>query len=225
MSTIKLRQSVNLPPEVEQVLAILSRAGFFDDGLLVGSWAMPLYRELYGIEYYLRTDDVDFALGSEVLKKQKSTDIEEALTAEGISSIIDNLTGLQKFLSGTFGIEFLIHRKGGREEIVSIGRYNIHAQPLPFLDLLFASPVVIQTAGYKVRMPSPESLFLHKLIIAQRRTKESKKLKDLEQCSVLAAHLDPGKLKDLAGSYTMSKTTIQNIKKSCDHIGLPTDFL
>lgn len=225
MSTVKLNQPVDLPTEVEQVLTVLGKAGFFDDGLLVGSWAMLFYRELYGIEYYLRTDDVDFALGSKVLKKQKGTDIEEALIAEGISSIIDNLTGLQKFLTGTFGIEFLIHRKGGREEIVSIGRYNIHAQPLPFLDLLFVSPVIIQTAVYRIRVPSPESLFLHKLIIAQRRKKESKRLKDLEQCSVLAPHLDSGKLKKLAECYTMSKATIQNIKRSCDNIGIPADFL
>jgi len=225
MSIVKLKQHVNLPPEVEQVMAILGRAGFFDDGLLVGSWAMPFYRELYGIEYYLRTDDVDFALGSEVLKKQKGTDIEEALTAEGVSSIMDSLTGLQKFLSGTFGIEFLIHRKGGREEIVSIGRYNIHAQPLPFLDLLFGSPIVIQTPEHKIRIPSPEALFLHKLTIAQRIKKESKKLKDLEQCSVLAPHLDSVKIKELAESYTMSKTTIQNIKRSCNPIGIPADFL
>jgi hypothetical protein len=137
-------QPVNLPPEVEQTLAVLGQAGFFDDGLLVGSWAMPFYRELYGIEYFLRTDDVDFALGSEVLKKPKGTNIEEALMAEGTSSIMDKLTGLQKFLSGAFGIEFLIHRKGGMDEIVSFERYNIHAQPLPFLDLLFVSPVTIQ---------------------------------------------------------------------------------
>lgn len=210
---------------MEQALAVLGQAGFFDDGLLVGSWAMPFYRKLYGIECFLRTDDMDFALGSEVLKKPKGTNIEAALTAEGISSIMDKLAGLQKFLSGAFEIEFLIHRKGGREEIVSIGRYNIHAQPLPFIDLLFESPVAIQTAGHKIRIPSPESLFLHKLIIAQRRKKESKKLKDLEQCSILAPHLNSGNLKKLAGSYTMSRTTIQNIKRSYDAIGIPAGFL
>jgi hypothetical protein len=108
MSTVKLKQPVDLPTEVEQALAVLGQAGFFDDGLLVGSWAMPFYR---------------------------------------------------------------------------------------------------------------------KLIIAQRRKKESKKLKDLEQCSVLAPYLDSGKLKKLAGSYTMSKTIIQNIKRSCDAIGNPAGFL
>jgi len=225
MKTHKLDKPVNLPLEVEQVMMVLDGSGFFEDGLLVGSWVMPFYRELYGIEYYLRTDDLDFALEHEVLKKQKSTDIEAALSAEGVNPIMDNLTGLQKFLSGTFGLEFLIHRKGGRDEIVLVSRYNIHAQPLPFLDLLFMASVRVETRRYTIRLPSPESLFLHKLIVAQRRKKESKKLKDLEQCSVLAGHLDPGKVLELVRSYKMSKTTIQNIRKSCDTIGIPVDFL
>jgi hypothetical protein len=225
MKTHKISHSVNLPPEVEQVLAVLDQSGFFDDGLLVGSWVMPFYLELYGIEYYLRTDDMDFALGPEVLRKKRSTDIEAALSAEGVSPIMDSLTGLQKFLSGTFGLEFLIQRKGGRDEIVSVSRYNIHAQPLPFLDLLFLSPVGVETDRFTVKIPSPETLFLHKLIIAQRRKKESKKLKDLEQCSIMAAHLEPAIISELAKAYTMSRTTIQNIRKSCDSIGIPTDFL
>lgn len=204
---------------------VLDKSGFFNDGLLVGSWTFPFYRELFGIEYYLRTDDVDFALGPEVLKKKGGADIEAGLIAEGISSVMDNLTGLQRFLSGTFGIEFLIHRKGGREGIVTVNKYNIHAQPLPFLDLLFMSPLEIKTSQYTVRIPSPEALFLHKLIIAQRRKKESKQFKDLEQCSVLAPHLDPDVLTELVHSYSMSKSTVQNIRKSCAAIDIPADFL
>ena len=105
---------------MEQILVVLDKSGFFYDGLLVGSWAFPFYRELFGIEYYLRTDDVDFALGSDVLNKKAGTDVEAALLAEGISSVMDNLTGLQKFLSGSFGVEFLIHRRGNRDEIVTV---------------------------------------------------------------------------------------------------------
>ena len=225
MSTYKLDQLITLPHEMEQILVVLNKSGFFNDGLLVGSWTFPFYRELFGIEYYLRTDDVDFALGTEVLKKKSGTDIEAALIAEGISSVMDNLTGLQKFLLGTLGIEFLIHRKGGREEIVTVNKYNIHAQPLPFLDLLFMSPLEIKASQYTVRIPSPEALFLHKLIIAQRRKKESKQAKDLEQCSVLAPHLNPEVLVELAHSYSMGKATIQSIKRSCGAINIPADFL
>ena len=225
MKTCKLEQSIPLPPEIEKVLILLDKSGFFDDGLLVGSWTFPFYRELFHIEYFLRTDDVDFALGSEEINKPGGADLKEAFIKEGISPFMDYLTGLQKFLTGTFGIEFLIHRKGGREEIVTVDKYNIHAQPLPFLDLLFISPVRIIMPEFSVKVPSPEALFLHKLIIAQRRKKESKRLKDLEQCSILVPRLNRKELTHLAGSLHLSSTTVRNIRKSCKAIEFLPDFL
>src|SRR5512143_3508242 len=47
------------PPEIMTLLRTLSEAGFFERSLLVGSWVMPIYRELYGVSYTLRTLDVD----------------------------------------------------------------------------------------------------------------------------------------------------------------------
>jgi hypothetical protein len=76
-----------------------------------------------------------------------------------------------------------------------------------------------------VRLPSPEALFLHKLIIAQRRKKESKKEKDLEQCATLAPHLDAGRLAEIVQGYRRSKDTVRNIQKSCVAIDYPADFL
>ena len=87
------------------------------------------------------------------------------------------------------------------------------------------SALEINAPEYTVRIPLPEALFLHKLIIAQRRKKESKRIKDLEQCSVLAPHLEPDVLAELAHSYSMSKATVQNIKRSCAAIDIPADFL
>lgn len=225
MRTYHLDQGISLPEQLKSAFIILDRSGFFKDGLLVGSWAFVFYREIFDIEYVLRTDDVDFAFGQDVLNREGGTDLEAAFLAKGYSAVMDNLTGLQKFLSGTFGIDFLIHRKGGREKIVTVNRYNVHAQPLPFLDLLFISPLEVQLPDYNVRIPSPESLFLHKLIIAQRRKKESKKGKDLEQCLTLAPHLDAGSLADVALRYRMSRATIQSIRKSCAAIDIPADFL
>lgn len=50
------------PSEIRTLLRTLSEAGFFGRSLLVGSWVMPIYRELYGVSYSLRTLDVDFAI-------------------------------------------------------------------------------------------------------------------------------------------------------------------
>lgn len=218
-------ENVNLPQPVRNALTALAAANFFEDGLLVGSWAMLFYQKLFGIQYVLRTDDIDFAMKPEVAKEKATTDLEATLAGQGFDPVIDLLSGFQKFLSGTFEIEFLIHRRGGREEIVTVNKYNVNAQPLPFLDLLFIEPIEVKGQEFMVRIPSTETLFLHKLIIAQRRKKESKREKDLDQCAALAGHLDARKLDEIVRNYRMSKETIRCIKKSCATIGQNTDFL
>jgi hypothetical protein len=125
------------------------------------------------------------------------------------------LSRLQKFLAGTFEVEFLVHRKGGCEEIVTVSKYNVNAQSLPFLDLLFIEPIMVHHSDFKVRLPSPEALFLHKLIIAQRRKKESKRAKDLEQCATIAPHLDTVRLAEMAQNYKMGRETKRSILASC----------
>lgn len=48
-------RAVRFPPQIGELLRALSEVGFFDRSLLIGSWVMPLYRELYGVHYLLRT--------------------------------------------------------------------------------------------------------------------------------------------------------------------------
>jgi len=221
----QIDKKIDIPEHVRSIFITLDCAGFFNDGILVGSWTMLFYQEAFGIEYVLRTNDIDFALLPEVSKIKKGPDLEAAFSDQGFDPITDILSGLQKFLVGTFEVEFLVHRKGDREEIVMVSKYNVNAQPLPFLDLLFIEPIIVYHPDFKVRLPSPEALFLHKLIIAQRRKKESKKAKDLEQCATLAPHLDTNRLINIAKEYRMSRETMRNILASCETIDYQTDFL
>lgn len=225
MREFHIEKKASLPEQVQAIFTTLDENGFFEDGILVGSWAMLFYHETFGIEYVLRTDDIDFALQPGVAKQKKGPDLEAALAEQGFDPIIDILSGLQKFLAGTFEIEFLIHRKGAREEIIMVSKYNVNAQPLPFLDLLFIDPIIVHHPKFKVRLPSPETLFMHKLIIAQRRKKETKKEKDLDQCTALAPHLDLAKLTDIAQNYHMGKETKRNVLTSCAAIDFAPDFL
>ena len=224
MREFQVNKRINIPEQVRLIFTTLDSAGFFDDGILVGSWAMLFYQEAFGIEYVLRTNDIDFALLPDVAKKKKGPDLEAAFSEQGFDPITDILSGLQKFLAGTFEIEFLVHRKGGREEIVMVSKYNVNAQPLPFLDLLFIEPIIVHHPDFKVRLPSPEAMFLHKLIIAQRRKKESKKAKDLEQCATLAPHLVITRLADIAQNYKMGRETKRSILTSCEAIDYQPGF-
>jgi len=55
-------RKVRFPLPIGGLLRALSEVGFFDRSSLIGSWVMPIYQELYGVGYLLRTLDVDFAV-------------------------------------------------------------------------------------------------------------------------------------------------------------------
>ena len=153
-------------------------------------------------------------------------DLEKTFKELGYLPVSDYRTGLQKFTKEGFEIEFLIHRKGGKEtdkELVK--QYNITAMPLPFIDMLFNSPITVDMGNYRIRIPSPESMFIHKLIIAQRRKSSAKKENDLSQCRTLIPSLNHDKLDQFMRSYRLSSKTQKVIITSCKTIDFPTHLL
>ena len=103
MNRYKLKTTPEIPAEIRELLSILTQADFFEDGLLIGSWAMLFYQEVLGIEYVLRTGDIDFALIPEVMKKAKAVDLEAIFKESGLDSVTDYSSGLhnQKDLPST----------------------------------------------------------------------------------------------------------------------------
>jgi hypothetical protein len=96
---------------------------------------------------------------------------------------------------------------------------------LPFVDLLLSFPFIADFGDFKIKAPLPEAFFVHKLITSQRRFSESKKDKDLEQCSVIAGHLDFDRLKTVIESVKFSKKTQKSLKASCEAIDFPPQKL
>ena len=155
---------------------------------------MPLYQEAFGISYVLRTMDIDFAVKIALSGAAEKVDLEKVITDLGYIPVVMR-SGIRRFTRENFTVEFVAHRKGGRDDqVVSIRKWNITASPLPFIDLLLSFPFTADFGNFKVRLPLPEAFFIHKLITAQRRRGESKKDKDLEQCAAIARQLDPKRL-------------------------------
>ena len=84
---------------------------------------------------------------------------------------------------------------------------KIRALPLPFMSMLFIDPITVDFGAFSIRIPCIEALFLHKLIIAQRRKTASKAEKDLEQCASLIPAVAAAKLAVIADSQRFSKDT------------------
>ena len=124
------------PSEIRTLLRTLSEAGFFERSLLVGSWVMPIYRELYGVSYTLRTLDVDFAVHVAHPRARLRADLERLITDAGFASFL-GAEGIQKFSAGGYEVEFIVHRRGGRVGGVrSLEEWKLNAMPLPFIDIL-----------------------------------------------------------------------------------------
>jgi hypothetical protein len=124
---IEVRNKKIFPPEVIDILRSFYSAGFFEESMLIGSWVMPLYHEVFGMRYALRTLDIDFAVKFAAHDKTKKEDIERIMTDLGYLPVISQ-SGIRKFTHENLTIEFVAHRKGGRDdEVVSVKQWNISA--------------------------------------------------------------------------------------------------
>lgn len=177
------------------------------------------------MSYALRTMDIDFAVKLAISDRAEKVDLEKILTALGYIPVMMG-SGIRRFSRENFTIEFVAHRKGGRDdEVISVRRWNITASPLPFINLLLDFPLIVDFGNFKIRTPLPEAFFLHKLITAQRRPGGGKKDKDLEQCSIIARQLDTHRLESIVKTLRLSNRTKRLIKASCGAIDFPPQKL
>ncbi|MEI6309256.1 MAG: GSU2403 family nucleotidyltransferase fold protein [bacterium] len=121
------------PPEIHNLLISLGRVGFFERSILIGSWVMPVYQVTRGIQYVLRTSDIDFAVSLAHPRARMRADLEEIITDLGFVCIT-SIEGIQKFSAGGYEVELVVHRPGGKSTGATVvGEWNINAQPLPLM--------------------------------------------------------------------------------------------
>ena len=212
------------PPQVGELLKELCRIGFFPQGLLIGSWPMLIYTLHFTLQYGFATNDVDFAVHGafKIQPPPVREAVPELLARLGYEPVTDYDTGVETFVQGTFEVEFIGHRRGGGTRPAAvIPPWKVSAQLLPFVDLLFIRPCTARIEDFLVTIPSPETFFLHKLVIARRRTgadREWKQAKDLQQCRALAEVVREEEIQRILGEYRMSKGVRRDILKSCAEI-------
>jgi len=226
MKALKVHKTGVLPKEIHALLRSLYQIGFFSHSLLAGSWVFPLYKAVFNIRYALKTFDIDFAIDLISLGSAKPVNMESLFKDLGYIPVIDYATGLRKYSREGFEIEFLVQRKGNRDpDHIPIPRLNVTATPLPFLDILFQSPLIINLADFTIRVPCPEALFIHKLIVAQRRTNSIKKENDLSQCQALIPVLETNKLQKIIRTMKLGPKSKKAILTSCETVHFPPQKL
>jgi hypothetical protein len=204
---------------------VLDGAGFFEESALIGSWVMPLYQEVFGINYALRTMDIDFAIKFAANEKGRKADIENILTDLGYVPVMLQ-SGVCKYTRENFTIEFIVHRKGGRDDrtvkIKEMEYYRCssslcrHSAQIHFYRRLWK---------FQDKSACPGDLFCSKNACAQRRPEDSKRHKDLEQCSIISASIDPGRLQIIVETLKLSIKNRKALLASCEEIDFPPQKL
>ncbi len=167
---------------VKDILKIFDENELWEEGIeLIGSWCFLLYQKHFKVKKYpLRTTDIDFLIPFPYKGK---TNIDLTKQFEQIGFRLGfNSDGSFYLRSAEIKIEFLSPEKGpGTDKAFEIKKLSLKTTPLRFLDILSKDKVIVKEGNLDISIPSPLNFCLHKLLIAQRRKKEPKKLNDIEQ--------------------------------------------
>jgi hypothetical protein len=205
------------------ILHAMARVGVFRlGGTLVGTHAFRLYGAELGITFaatLAATDDVDIAAFENLklaISDKVSPPLAETFKALSLSPApsLDPKGRATKWQmkGGGTTVEFLAPRMQSKREIVRLEPLNVFAQTLPFLNFLIAEPisaVVLYRSGVLVQAPRPERYAVHKLIVAQRRSRPNlaKAAKDLAQAEALIRVLVEDRPQELLAAYETAMKT------------------
>jgi hypothetical protein len=183
---------VNIEKHVEQTLKDFSSIGVLGEILFIGAWARYFYKSYFPskVDYYPRmaTKDLDILFKESAKKRSLVVDLHKKLIAEGYRHEIYQ-NNIIKYYKNELELEFLIPTNG-EKKIVEVKAFNVTAQELPYLGMLWDDPVQAKYGKYKIWIPDPYKYVFHKLIIAQSRSKNDTKIQDIRDAEDVAAALE-----------------------------------
>jgi hypothetical protein len=181
-----------------RILKVFEDNGLFDAGIqLIGSWCFKMYqRHLGAPSFPLRTTDIDFLIPYPY-KGRDSRNLVNELEKVGFQYDFKS-DGSLFMWNSDLKIEFITTQKGrGHEGAVRIAKLGITAIPLRFVDLLLENSITVQEDNVEILLPRPVNFCLHKLLIASRRSKEDKRLKDLQQAICTSVITEPPEMQGI----------------------------
>ena len=221
------RGYARVDPRTNAILAALANHGLFrGGGLLVGSHAYgALLNELGVRAAAFTTEDVDVARGEPLdiaALDGESADFARMLADSTIP--LQPVPQLKRNAPSTsykppgadrLRVDLLVPARGREVTTRAVPELKAHATALPHLAYVLEAPIDAAVLGREsvvpVRVPRPEALAWHKMLVSQLRGATSdKKNKDVEQASVLFAVLAedaPGALEDALAAVPRAART------------------
>ena len=170
----------NYEIEMNQVLNVLNETGALKHCIVAGSWAMYFYEHIFD-SFVPREETTDLDIFLPNPKNASALDLSKRMRDIDYIEHKDYLTGKTTFLSGTgFTIEFLTTPDRTLSNTLAIPGMSIVAEALPKMAPAGWNYIEIKHNNIMLKVVSPVSFVLQKLLINSERTPEYKKEKDIE---------------------------------------------
>lgn len=209
---------------IRKILKVFADNNLFEEGVeLIGSWCFRLYQRHLGVKNFpLTTPDIDFLIPSPFYGKEHP-DFVTKLEKLGFEAGF-NGDGSLYLWNADLKIEFLTAEKGaGTDKAIKIKKLGIDAIAIRHVGFILDKSITITEGGIKIKVPAPVRFCLHKLVIASRRKKVDKRLKDLQQAIYTSAIVDKNEMQKTFQS--LPKKWKQEIVKSLEKAELELPLL
>ena len=136
-----------------QILKKLEQENVLKELVLVGSWCLPIYKEIYGKIPnipVLRTSDLDL-LVSNPRNIHHLANVDKLLQDIGFIRSFDMSSPLIKYKHSKLDIEFLSARIRGNEKIIKIPQLSITAQVLDYMEIAVQYAMETEYIGIKLK--------------------------------------------------------------------------
>lgn len=165
--------------KLKALLEVLEDEGILPNIILIGSWSLLFYKQIFeDFRPLIRTTDIDFYVpNSKAIKDNKN--VIYSLKDINYDILNDTISHKSAFVSPDgFELEFLtkLNRKG--LACVKLGNTEIYAESISYVDIFTGNYIEVVYDHLTLKVASPASYVLQKLLI--NRSRKEKKEKDID---------------------------------------------
>lgn len=178
--------------KLKEILDVFHKEGILDNVILIGSWSLLFYKNIFeNFNPLVRTTDIDFYIPNvKSIKSRKN--LVSSLKEINYDVIHDTLTNKSTFISPDgFELEFLTKLNRDNLSCVKVGNSGIYAESLSYVEIYSDNYIEVEYNGIIVKVASPSSYLLQKLLINEDR--KDKKEKDIESINHVLSYVNASK--------------------------------
>ena len=186
---------------LHEILHVLDKEDLLSGVILIGSWSLLFYREIFlNYEPSIRTTDLDFYVPN-AKNIRSNGNVISSLKNLNYDLVRDVLSNKSRFISPDgFELEFLTKLSRDNLHCIKIGNTGIYAESLPYLEIFSGNYIEVDFDGMKIKVASPASYILQKLLInGERKDKAEKDIASIKEVLIFvkASKKSSMELKDL----------------------------